>query len=104
MSDAHDPRPWFRPKEMGPGWTPATWQGWLITAVFCILIAATVQLIIPQSPRAVAVFPWLAGARRDLGVPITGLGLVESVMAMGLEIAAFLAVAWWTSRRTRPLD
>jgi hypothetical protein len=104
MSDAHDTRPWFRPKEIGPGWTPATWEGWLITLAFCVLIAATTQLIVPQSPRAVSAFPWLAAARRDLGVPAVGLGLVASVVALGLEIGAFLAVAWWTSRRVRPLD
>jgi hypothetical protein len=32
--------PWFGPKKgFGWGWTPITWQGWLITALFlaCIL-------------------------------------------------------------------
>lgn len=24
-------RPWFRPKRIGIGWTPATWEGWLVT-------------------------------------------------------------------------
>jgi hypothetical protein len=23
-------RPWFRPRQSGLGWTPASWQGWLI--------------------------------------------------------------------------
>jgi hypothetical protein len=22
--------PWFRPKEFGKGYTPASWQGWLV--------------------------------------------------------------------------
>ncbi len=29
---------WFRAKRYGYGWTPATWQGWLITLVFALLI------------------------------------------------------------------
>jgi hypothetical protein len=24
-------RPWFRPRRVGIGWTPASWQGWLLT-------------------------------------------------------------------------
>jgi hypothetical protein len=24
-------KPWFRPKRIGWGWTPQTWQGWGIT-------------------------------------------------------------------------
>jgi len=27
MSD----RPWFRERQSGLGWTPATWEGWLVT-------------------------------------------------------------------------
>ncbi|MFA6415050.1 MAG: hypothetical protein WC217_03075 [Candidatus Paceibacterota bacterium] len=29
---------WFKAKVYGWGWTPATWQGWLILAVFVALI------------------------------------------------------------------
>lgn len=29
---------WFKRKLYGWGWTPATWQGWLVLAVFIILI------------------------------------------------------------------
>ena len=24
-------RPWFRPRKFGVGWTPAAWEGWLLT-------------------------------------------------------------------------
>ena len=27
-------RPWFGPRRFGWGWTPYSWQGWLVTAVF----------------------------------------------------------------------
>jgi hypothetical protein len=104
MSDVRDPKPWFRPKTIGPGWTPVTWQGWLITLLFCVVIAATVQMIMPQEIGLSARWPWLAAARHDLGVPDGGLGPVGGVLAVGLEIGLFLAVAWWTSRGARPLD
>lgn len=29
---------WFKRKLYGWGWTPATWQGWLITALYVLLI------------------------------------------------------------------
>ena len=29
---------WFKRKLYGWGWTPATWQGWLVLAVFIVLI------------------------------------------------------------------
>lgn len=32
---------WFGPKrQMGWGWTPASWEGWVCTAVFAALIIA----------------------------------------------------------------
>ena len=27
-------RPWFGPRRFGWGWTPVTWQGWVVTLVF----------------------------------------------------------------------
>lgn len=29
---------WFKAKLYGWGWTPATWQGWLITFLYVVLI------------------------------------------------------------------
>ena len=29
---------WFKRKLYGWGWTPATWQGWLVLAVFVVLM------------------------------------------------------------------
>ncbi|MDQ4212904.1 hypothetical protein [Microbacterium capsulatum] len=36
--------PWFRPKRTGWGWSPNTWQGWLITALAVAIIIAAVVL------------------------------------------------------------
>ena len=30
--------PWFRPKRNGLGWTPITWQGWLVTILSCLVV------------------------------------------------------------------
>jgi hypothetical protein len=41
MSD----RPWFRARASGLGWTPITWEGWLITLLSATL-AVAVNLVI----------------------------------------------------------
>jgi hypothetical protein len=104
MSENLSPKPWFRPKAMGGGWTPATWQGWLITAAFVLLIVTTVQMVVPEDGRIALALPWLAEVRRALGVPATGLGPMGVLAPVGLEVAGLIAVSWWFSRSTKPLD
>jgi hypothetical protein len=104
MSEQVSSRPWVRPRDTGSGWTPVTWQGWLVTLAFILLFVATAQLIIPQGPRHVAVFPWAAAARRGLGLSAAGLGLVGSLATLVLEIGAFSLVARWKSLSVKPLD
>jgi hypothetical protein len=36
------PRYWFRAKRYGWGWTPATWQGWALLAVWAVVFTALV--------------------------------------------------------------
>jgi hypothetical protein len=33
-----DRRPWFGRKQFGVGWSPRTWQGYLLTSVFVAVI------------------------------------------------------------------
>jgi len=33
-------RQWFRAKSYGWGWTPSTWQGWVITFIYAAIVAA----------------------------------------------------------------
>lgn len=34
-------RPWFGPKRyFGWGWTPVTWEGWAVTAIFLVIVIA----------------------------------------------------------------
>jgi hypothetical protein len=38
--------PWFRPKDFGTGYTPNTWQGWLITfGVIVLFLAGTFVML-----------------------------------------------------------
>jgi hypothetical protein len=41
---------WFKAKLYGWGWTPATWQGWLLTICYAILITLSVLTINKNSP------------------------------------------------------
>ncbi len=39
-------RPWFRARASGLGWTPATWEGWLVTILGAVaFIAADLALL-----------------------------------------------------------
>jgi uncharacterized membrane protein YhaH (DUF805 family) len=43
-------QPWFKAKTFGWGWTPATWQGWLILLVYIISIAVSAILFLRPKP------------------------------------------------------
>jgi hypothetical protein len=46
MTDGQRPeKPWFRPKLIGYGFTPNTWQGWLITFFGAAKVAAIILSI-----------------------------------------------------------
>jgi hypothetical protein len=34
-------RPWFRVKRYGIGWMPASWQGWIITFTYALIVVAS---------------------------------------------------------------
>lgn len=37
---------WFRVKESGWGWSaPLVWQGWLVVALYCALVTASITLL-----------------------------------------------------------
>ncbi len=41
--------PWFSKKRIGYGVRPASWQGWVVTLVFCAIIAGSGMYFIPQN-------------------------------------------------------
>ena len=63
---------WFVPKRIGWGAVPATWQGWVATAVFVALAAAVGNLAAHRSPVWTALlvpvvggFIWLSWVKTD---------------------------------------
>jgi len=104
MSGAPEPKPWFRVRDTGGGYTPASWQGWLVMLAFILVLATTGALILPEGSRKAAAFPQIAAARHALGLTDMGLGLGGGLATMALEVGVFLLICWWTSRPVRPLD
>ncbi|MGN6122149.1 MAG: hypothetical protein ACTHOJ_04255 [Sphingomonas oligoaromativorans] len=41
----HHPRRWFRPKRLGFGYSPATWEGWFATALLVLAIFGVRSLL-----------------------------------------------------------
>ena len=37
---------WFKPKKYGYGTTPSTWEGWAVTAVYCLIISVCTPVIV----------------------------------------------------------
>lgn len=47
---------WFPAKRYGWGWgLPVAWQGWVVLAVFAVLVAAGALWLLPQYPQWVFV-------------------------------------------------
>jgi len=83
---------WFKPKRIGYGATPSSWEGWAITAAYCLvvwacaavmvthrdssanlaallvaIIAATVALVVVSKNKTDGPWGWNAGARQTSG-------------------------------------
>lgn len=46
---------WFKRKVWGWGWVPATWQGWLVTSLYIVLIitlVSTREEVVPGDPNS----------------------------------------------------
>ena len=57
---AEEPRHWFPAKRFGWGWgLPRTWEGWLVTAVYGVVVVAAAALL---RPGAMAVVVLVASA------------------------------------------
>ncbi|MEK7600538.1 MAG: hypothetical protein AAB463_01075 [Patescibacteria group bacterium] len=53
---------WFKRKWFGWGWTPATWQGWLVTVVYIGLLVLFGLTIDDDSPRREVMFLFILPA------------------------------------------
>jgi len=46
MNKASKSQYWFKRKRYGYGWTPSTWQGWLVTGAFLFVIIGSAAILI----------------------------------------------------------
>jgi len=74
-------RYWFRAKKYGYGWEPASWEGWVVTALF---LAGAVWIGI-NSAEAFE----------------SGRVIEDFVAPLGLLLAILLAVCWRTGEKPR---
>jgi len=44
---------WFKARRYGWGWIPVTWQGWVIFAVYLLVVAACAILLLPANADSV---------------------------------------------------
>jgi hypothetical protein len=71
---------WFRQKTIGYGSTPNTWQGWLLTSIFLLLVAGIAftgphirdnhlraLLMLAGLPLLTLIFIWIAHAKTEGG-------------------------------------
>ena len=50
---------WFKRKLYGWGWTPATWQGWLVIAVWLVVVLAFSFTVDESSPTREVMFTFI---------------------------------------------
>jgi hypothetical protein len=104
MSDGFEPEPWFRAKAYGYGWVPASWQGWLVTMAFMVLILATAMLFSPATHGTPQAMAMVHSIRHATGVDTLTLNPFLFYGLLAVEAVAFILVARALSRPIRPLD
>lgn len=93
MSEQHQTRAWFAPKDFGYGATPSSWQGWAATIAFVLVVTLTAAFMAPGAEglaHRLGLYR-LAIIRRLQPTPL----LVYAAVA--LESLAFIALARWKS-------
>jgi hypothetical protein len=91
---------WFKPKSMGFGVTPITWQGWLATLVFVVVFATTLSYLAPAQ----------AGVKHLLQIDRAPLlrdlrpNSAEVIAAVAVEMFVFLWLARFKTAEPRAGD
>jgi hypothetical protein len=78
------PEIWFRAKRYGWGWTPVTWQGWVVLAAW---VAAFAGWLLYRITSGIEAARWFLD-------PLTMLGVL-------VLITALMAVCWKKGERPR---
>jgi hypothetical protein len=96
MSDLGGGRAWFRPRTYGVGATPVSWQGWLVTLAFAVLVFATVSAGAPWREGPAAVWAYLQ-THHHIGFDELWSQHRAAGVAVILEVAGFIALTRWKS-------
>jgi hypothetical protein len=60
---------WFKPKRYGYGTTPSTWEGWAVTAVYCLIIwGCTVAIVTHRHQLSIVIELALLAAAATIGL------------------------------------
>lgn len=57
--DSNPKKLWFKRKLYGWGWTPSSWEGWLITLVYLVLVVLFSLTIDENSPTKEIMFTFV---------------------------------------------
>ncbi|KND47488.1 MAG: hypothetical protein AB199_03600 [Parcubacteria bacterium C7867-004] len=78
---------WFRAKEYGWGWYPASWQGWTITFLYTLLFAVSIIFFVV----------WVGAANEaHSGFRNVVLGIFEFVAWMTFLVYSMLRICYKT--------
>jgi hypothetical protein len=96
MDEQPTQRFWFRPRTVGLGATPVTWEGWLVTLAFVVLVLATVSAGAPWGEGPAAVSAYLQ-TRHHIGFDELWSQHRPACLAVVLEVIGFIALVRWKS-------
>lgn len=51
MKDSTERKCWFKRRRYGYGWTPVTWQGWLVVMLFLVVVVSSAVVLLEETPR-----------------------------------------------------
>ena len=51
---------WFKPRTLGYGWTPASWEGWTVTLVWIVVSGGGVIWLLRHHPLWIV--PWVGAS------------------------------------------
>lgn len=51
---------WFKPRTFGYGWSPATWEGWVATAIWMAVSGGGVLCLLGHHPLWIV--PWVVAS------------------------------------------
>lgn len=97
-------KPWFRRKAIGYGFTPISWQGWVLTLGLLLAVLATMALLGDPPADEPRIAAWSTYWRATLGLSGVHLPYLARLVLVIAEGLAFWALVRSRMRTDRPLD